>query len=234
MRIAKIYSLLNKFPVPFLKAYPPLWIIACLVLIFLDLGTKKIATEYLNFNLHSGQIKYLSDSNDSHLEQALEIHPQSDAQSQANIWGENGKYTKLRLVFNDKFVFSLGPSYPYIGAIVSFLAICFLLFYRWYNYVFGHPIAWLLVFSGALGNMIDKLFIKSLITREWSFSLGPQKGHVSGVVDFIECIWFGWTSLSDTFILSIFSMRTWPTFNVADSMISIGVIFLIISLRKLK
>ena len=121
---------------------------------------------------------------------------------------------------------------PYLGFALSFLATCFLVLYRWRNASLGHPLAWLLVFSGAFGNMIDKLFIKSLSTREWVFSLHPQEGYVSGVVDFVECIWFGWESLSDYFILSILAMDTWPTFNFADSMIVVGIVLLVVSMRN--
>ena len=104
--------------------------------------------------------------------------------------------------------------------------------YRWYNAYLGSQLAWLLVFSGALGNLIDKLFIKSLETREWVLSLTPRKGYISGVVDFIECIWFGWGEVSNVFFLNIFAMSRWPTFNLADSMILIGIVFLLISMRK--
>ncbi len=147
-----------------------------------------------------------------------------------DILGDDGKYIKFRLVFNDRFVFGLGPSLPYIGFFLSFLASCLLLLYRWKNFQLGHPTAWLLVFSGAFGNLIDKLFIKSLETREWLFSLTPKKNYVSGVVDFIECIWFGWDSLGDFFLFRFLAMDTWPTFNFADSIIVVGIISLMFTI----
>lgn len=226
---------LFRFPVPFLKVFPPLWLLACSVLIFLDLGSKKLVTNTLNYHLSYRQSKWLPPSSaleDRSLGKALANHPDAEGQNQIDIWGLEGKYIKLRLVFNDRFIFGLGPSWPYLGFSLSFLATCFLVLYRWRNAKLGNPLAWLLIFSGALGNLIDKLFIKSLTTREWVFSFSPQRGYISGVVDFVECIWFGWESLSDYFVLNILAMELWPTFNLADSMIVVGIVFLMLSMRK--
>ena len=238
-RLAALFS----FPAPFLKVFPPLWLGLCAVLIFLDLGSKKLITNTLNYHLSYRQAKWLvplappvSEDSSQALEQslgrALANHPHAEGKNQIDIWGEQGEYIKLRLVFNDRFIFGLGPSWPYLGFTLSFFATCFLILYRWHNAKLGHPLAWLLIFSGAFGNLIDKLFIKSLTTREWILSLSPQRGYVSGVVDFVECIWFGWDSLSDYFILNILAMELWPTFNFADSMIVVGIVSLMLSMRK--
>ena len=220
-----------KMPCSFLETYKPLWLLSLLILVILDLASKKIITEHLNFNLSYDQYQSTVATVDRKDLVAFSNHPNANGVNQIDIWGAEGKYTKLRLVFNDRFVFGLGPNWPYLGFFLSFFAIVFLFFYRWYNPYLGHSLAWLLVFSGAFGNLIDKMFIKSLTTREWVFSLAPQSGYVSGVVDFIECIWFGWHNLSDTFLLSFLSMDTWPTFNVADSMISVGIVLLLITMN---
>ncbi len=55
------------------------------------------------------------------------------------------------------------------------------------------------VVSGAIGNLVDRL-------------------RLGYVVDFIRFYWDG----------ELFGLREWPTFNVADVTITIGVIFLII------
>jgi len=60
-------------------------------------------------------------------------------------------------------------------------------------------------------------------------SLTPLEGHVSGVVDFIECIWFGWDSARGT-PLFVLSWESWPLFNPADSLITVGMILLIPSI----
>ncbi len=223
------------FSTPFLQVYTPLWLVSCLILVCADLGTKKLITDQLNFNLGYHQFKWLPDFDSSSTSgsiKALSNSPKADGKNQINILGPDGRYIKFRLVFNDRFVFGLGPSWPILGFFLSLFATFFLLLYRWYNAYLGTPIAWLLVFSGALGNLIDKLFIKSLYTREWVLSLKPQKGYISGVVDFIECTWFGWDSFRDIFLLDILAMETWPSFNLADSMILIGISLLLISMRQ--
>ncbi len=228
----KISSLLS-FPKPFLEVYTPLWLCSLVILVALDLSTKKWMTQNLNFYLGLHQAKWIPEQRaDTSPLKAMAGSYFSDGKNQIDIWGDRGKYIKFRLVFNDRFVFGLGPARPLLGIVLSFLATCFLILYRWKNSQMGPSIAWLLVFSGALGNFIDKLFIKSLSTREWFFSLYPQKGYISGVVDFVECIWFGWGSLSDTFLLKFLAMETWPTFNLADSLIMVGIFILIFSIRK--
>ena len=92
--------------------------------------------------------------------------------------------------------------------------------------------AWLFVFSGALGNLIDKMFLKSLASREWVLGLTPRPGHVGGVVDFVECIWFGWDSMRDVFGLNWLAWRSWPTFNLADSLIVVGICLLILTMSE--
>lgn len=220
----KLVRRLFQFPVSFLKVYPPIWLAILVLLVGADLYSKKLATDGLTFHLGPHQYWLISDPVNSN---ALR-----DGHSQVDILGEQGKYTKFRLVFNDRFVFGLGPSVPVLGLMLTMLATFFLILYRWHNPRLGYSAAWLLVFSGAFGNLIDKFFIKSLATREWVFSLSPQPGHVSGVVDFVECIWFGWDAVRDIFLLNILSMPSWPTFNLADSLIVVGILLLLLSMRE--
>lgn len=217
---------LFQFPAPFLKVYPPIWLGIFVVLIAIDLGTKKIATDNLNFMVLGHQEQLVVDPANS-----AALHDQA---RKVDVLGENGELVKFRLVFNDRFVFGLGPSAPVLGLFLTGMATFFLILYRWHNPWLGYSSAWLLVFSGAFGNFIDKLFVKSLATREWVFSLSPVPGHMSGVVDFVECIWFGWDAVRDIFLLNILAMPYWPTFNVADSLIVVGIILLLISMRDLE
>ena len=219
------------FPAPFFTIYTPAWLCCLVLLVGLDLTSKKVVTNMLNFNLNYLQLSQVPQVPQEELK-SLAYASHADGVNIIPLLGQYGKYIKFQLVFNDRFVFGLGPAWPIMGFVLSLLATLFLLLYRWYNAPLGHPIAWLLIFSGALGNLIDKLFIKSLTTREWVFSLAPQKGYVSGVVDFIECIWFGWESLGDTFLLNFLAMRTWPTFNLADSFISVGIVILFFGILR--
>ena len=222
--IKKIFQ----FPAPLKNTYPIIWILPFVFLVTADLVSKKLITNNLTFNLQHQQLyQHLplpKESRNTLLKGIRKI----------DILGEDGKYIKLRLVFNDRFAFSLGPSNFIVSFFISFFAIIFLFFYRAHNPLAGHPLAWLSVFSGALGNLIDKMFIKSLITREWVFSLSPRKGYVHGVVDFIECIWFGWDSVSDIFFLRFLSWPTWPIFNLADSLVTTGIVLLILTMMVKK
>ena len=203
--LKKIENLKPK--VSFFKVYSPIWILLFLILVSVDLGSKIWITKNLNFNLSYLQYKNLPTS-DIVTYKALSVNPISDGKNQIDIIGNNGSIFKLRLVFNDRFVFGLGPNIPYLGIILSFLATVFLIFYHWFNSTVGNTYGWLLVFSGAFGNLIDKMFVKSLLTREWMFSLKPKEGYISGVVDFFECIWFGFAQLKNIFILNFLSMET--------------------------
>lgn len=220
------------FPKPLLTVYPRVWIILFFVFVVVDLATKVWITDTLTYRVTEHQ-----------LENAVAGHVQMlvHGVGQINILGEEGKYIKLALVFNDRFVFGTGPAAPVFGLFLSLFAVIFLIFYRLHNPDFGPSAAWLLVFSGAVGNLIDKMFVKSLETGAWVFSLGPKPNHVSGVVDFVECIWFGWTPGYDMLSFSLPLLGTirplawlawpvWPLFNFADSLIVVGTCMLVFSM----
>jgi signal peptidase II len=207
---------------PLKKVYPPIWIGLLILLAVLDLGTKKIMTEELNFKLGMHQLP--GQSVDSSMKSLY------NKNEQINLVGENGDIAKFRLVFNDRFIFGSGPSAPVVGIFLTFFAIIFLFFYRWHNHSVGHTYAWLLVFSGAIGNFIDKMFVKSITDRSWMLSFGPKEGYVSGVVDFVEVIWFGIGSMTDVPLLSWLSWQAWPTFNLADSYIVVGISLLVLTM----
>ncbi len=213
---------LFRFPAPFRSVYPLYWLGALVLLVTLDLASKKVVTDYLNFHISLPQA------------QGEEIGPQHKAlyagHDQYDVLGDQGSLIKLRLVFNDRFVFGSGPAAPVWGFFLTLSAIVFLFLYRWHNYDMGHRVAWLFVFSGALGNLIDKMFVKSLTTREWMLSIMPQKGYVSGVVDFVECIWFGMDRFDDVWPLRWLAWRSWPTFNLADSLIVVAILWLIVTI----
>lgn len=219
--LKKIFSV----PLPIRKTFPLIWLLPFLMLIAADLAGKKVITNSLRFHLSPSQL---------HANQPLSAVARTtllDRKTKLDILGENGRFIKLRLVFNDRFAFSIGPNNSIFSFFVSFFAIIFLFFYRAHNPFLGHPIAWLAIFSGAIGNLIDKMFVKSLSTGEWMLSLLPVKGHVTGVVDFIECIWFGFAGLRDTYIFSFLAWETWPSFNLADSLVSTGIVLLLFTMK---
>ena len=217
------------FKTHFLKVYPPIWFLVLFIFVSLDIATKKIVTNNLNFNLSYTQVQYVN-SNDSNA--ALVQNPNKTGIDNINLIGKDGSIARFRLLFNDRFIFGLGPSISYLSIIITFFATLFLFLYHWYVPNLGYSFAWLLVFSGALGNLIDKLFIKSLSTREWVFSLWPKKGYVSGVVDFIDCIWFGWEDAPFFLDFLLLKHSRWPTFNIADSCIVVGMCLLVYSVYK--
>lgn len=228
-------SELFTFPQPLLKTFPLWWIIPVLLLIGADLVTKKLATDNLRFYLTPAQF-----SQHQPLEQA-EIERLRNSKPHVNVLGSNGDLMKFRLVFNDRFAFSLGTNQRLFWILTSLFAIVFLFFYRAHSPDLGYPVAWLAIFSGALGNLIDKLFVKSLSTGEWVFSLTAKRGYVTGVVDFLECVWFDWQWAGDACLnlpiigktcpVAFLSWPTWPTFNIADSLVSCGIVALLISMR---
>ena len=222
----KIKSFIQKlfqFPVPLKTVYSPYWILAFVVLVSVDLASKKLITENLNF--------YLSHHQAENITPSPGLKALYDSNDRYNILGEDGNLIKFRLIFNDRFVFGSGPSAPVAGFFLTFFAIIFLFFYRWHNFNLGHPISWLFVFSGAMGNLIDKMFIKSLTTREWVLSIFPQPGHINGVVDFVECIWFGWSSAGDIPFMGFLAWETWPSFNIADSLIVVGITLMLFTMN---
>ena len=216
---------------PWQEIYPIWWLIGCLLLVGLDIGSKKWITNHLNFFLNQDQMRNVSAPAFAENSALANSTVADVSKNQVNLIGGNGKIMKLRLVFNDRFIFGLGPNTPIIGFLLTLIATLLLFFVRWLYYR-GNYIAWMLIFAGALGNLTDKMFVKSLLTREWVLSLVSQPNHVQGVVDFFECIWFGIDKWQNTFLLEIFAMETWPTFNFADSYIVVGVIVLLINYKS--
>lgn len=206
---------------PLFQVYPKYWIFLFVILAGLDLASKLWITGILNFNVTSHQIGQVQpDATYKSLYDGVERY---------DLPAIPGNILTFRLVFNDRFVFGTGPSAPVLGLFLTSFALIFLFFYRWHNWSSGHPLAWLLVFSGAAGNLIDKIFVKSLETRAWIPSIGTKEKCVSGVVDFIDVIWFGWKRMEEVWFLEWLSWERWPTFNIADSMIVVGIILLLIT-----
>ncbi|MCL2520695.1 MAG: signal peptidase II [Spirochaetaceae bacterium] len=68
-----------------------------------------------------------------------------------------------------------------------------------------------IIIGGGIGNIIDRIF------------------RPDGVVDFIDIRFFGLSGLENIPLLRILSWQRFPTFNIADSAVTIGVVILLIS-----
>jgi signal peptidase II len=120
-----------------------------------------------------------------------------------NVWG---KYIRLIHVRNKAVAFSMGSSLPDNVRAILFsllplivIIVVFVVYFR--NNDFTKLQRWSIcgIIGGGLGNLIDRFF------------------RPEGVVDFIDCYFFG-----------IFGLERWPTFNVADSAVVIcGILFII-------
>ncbi len=126
-----------------------------------------------------------------------------------------GDFLRLKYIENTGIAFGLFSTWDklwkdLIFSSLTIVAIGFVIYY--YRIVQKRTIrcAFALILGGALGNLSDKLF--GFIIFEGKFEL-----FYSRVVDFID--------------IDI-GITRWPTFNVADIAITIGVILLIINVFK--
>lgn len=100
----------------------------------------------------------------------------------------------FRLTYNTGFAFGLGNGYQYIWAIVSVIGTIIIIYFMKdidFKKNLIYTIAMILVLSGTIGNMIDRIF------------------STQGVVDFFDL-----------------AFMDFAVFNVADSYISVGAVFL--------
>lgn len=211
-----------QFPAPFGRVFPKEWWLVLIVLLALDLSSKKWITNTLNFPVSAHSIP-----------DKLHHSAMIDGENQIGLIGNKGRILRVRLAFNDRFAFGIGPDLSdglgmMFGYSVTLLAMLLLGFFRYRFPDLGSRWAWAMVFAGAFGNLIDKMFVKSIVSRQWVFSLVPVPDHVFGVVDFLEVIWLGWQDAPFTFL----SWQHWPVFNLADSFVVIGMIVLILSTKE--
>ncbi len=117
-----------------------------------------------------------------------------------------GDYIRLIHVRNKAVAFSLGSSLPgnirrVLFAFMPLAVIIMVLIIYFRNNEFNALQRWSIcgILGGGLGNLIDRFF------------------RPDGVVDFVDCYFFG-----------IFGLERWPTFNVADMAVVIcGLLFVL-------
>ncbi len=121
-----------------------------------------------------------------------------------NIFGD---FLRIIHVRNTAVAFSFGENFPYSIKLILFIIvpIIFLIFLLIYiikaeDITSLDSLGLSLIIGGGFGNVIDRVF------RD-------------GVVDFIDVKFYG-----------LFGFDRWPTFNIADSCVVIGVIIMIIAI----
>ena len=137
--------------------------------------------------------------------------------SQIEVWGE---FFQLTLIFNTGFVFGIYQNSGFLSTFTTFIAIIFLFFYRVGNEDNASPWGWNLVMGGALGNLVDKFLVK-IPGIGFRFGFKPESNEFVGVVDFLDFDW------PDYLVFD-----RWPSFNLADSCVSVGLVILLLTMKK--
>jgi len=143
----------------------------------------------------------------------IKTHPAPDGRVISDVF--NNGLVEIIHVRNNVIAFSLGGSLPMSLRPVLFivfpsLVLCFLVFFYFYSAQWTRleRIALAMILGGGTGNIIDRIF---------------PPGGINGVVDFLSVKFFG-----------IFGLERWPTFNIADASVVIGVFIWILSILIVK
>ena len=134
-----------------------------------------------------------------------------------NVLGSVLRFIHVR---NKAVAFSMGSSLPQnvraiLFAVIPLIVIILVYVIYFRNNDFTQTQRWAIcgILGGGLGNLVDRFF------------------RPDGVVDFIDCIFFGsikGASFPKKGPFSWLSWERWPTFNVADSAVVVcGIIFII-------
>lgn len=121
-----------------------------------------------------------------------------------------GDFFRITHVRNLGIAFSIGHGAPpvirrilFVALPIAVMGILFFSFYLSRSLTQGQRWAVAAILGGGIGNIIDRIF------------------RPGGVVDFLDVRFFG-----------LFGLERWPTFNVADSAVVIGGIFLVFSMMR--
>lgn len=131
--------------------------------------------------------------------------------SDINIIGEIVKFTYVE---NAGIAFGIGfGSFKIILSLFSILAgvLLSIYLYKLKNYHWGIKTGISLILAGAVGNLVDRVF--------YGIIFGYADIFYGKVIDFI---------LVDIPDISFLNLKYWPVFNVADSCVTVGVVFLLI------
>ncbi|MBU3741334.1 MAG: signal peptidase II [Candidatus Kapabacteria bacterium] len=129
----------------------------------------------------------------------------------------------VRLTFVENPGMAFGISFGAAKALLTLATIAIASFLAWYlSKLHVAPraasIAIMLVFAGAVGNLIDRMFY-GVLYGEAPLLYGKVVDFVQ--VDIPDVTWFG----------EVYTH--WPVFNVADSCVSIGVVMLVLLSSKM-
>lgn len=126
-----------------------------------------------------------------------------------------GDFFRLTYIHNAAGAFGITFGHPAVYFIASAVIAILIILSLYRHPHLHHWSVWglVLVLSGAIGNLIDRLYLGE-------------------VVDFLDVEFFDITIRSFSFLFIHFpgySMTRWPVFNIADSAVSVGIFVLILS-----
>lgn len=204
--------------------HPTFWL-ACGLILVLDLGLKYCMTNTLSMHLNGSQYLELSKRFPT-----TDLSVASGTSDRLALLGPGGHWLRFKLSLNQHFAFSKGPHQAAGGLVWHFLLVFFyFLVYLLEARAQGRPesnLGFSLLIGGGLANAIDRLFFKSILTGDWSLWRPPGPA-LRGVTDFIDLVWFGWSSAADYPGLGWLRFERWPAFNLADALIFTGLVLLV-------
>ncbi len=168
-----------------------------ILLVILDQVTKFLIYDYF-------QVRHLGS----------EYYYASPERSEIRVFGDFVKF-----VYVENAGMAFGIQFGELKIILSLFSVFAsialgLIIYRMASAPFTIQLSFGLILSGAIGNLIDRVF--------YGLIFGYAPLFYGRVIDFIQ------VDIPDIRIGDILNYTHWPVFNVADSCVSIGVVLLII------
>jgi signal peptidase II len=131
-----------------------------------------------------------------------------------------GDFFRLTYIENPGMAFGIdvgGKLFFSLFSVAASLAILFYL-YRARRGPLGFRLSLAMIFGGAVGNLIDRIF--------YGVIFGDGSLFHGRVVDFFDVDFFNIT-------IGTYHMSRWPVFNIADASVTIGVLLLLVFHRSM-